>query len=152
MCCIFPSIEQLGCGCGCGRWQLLDLVALPGLEPGLFALRGRRVNQLHHNAKTAHPQEDILSSALTKYSKPPGRTQLNGNASCPQGFTVQRNLIRAIADNLPGPTDNARKINIRTWRTLSSLQILLQADEIVSPPGRCHRIAFVGFHKAAVRK
>jgi hypothetical protein len=26
------------------------LVALPGLEPGLFALRGRRVNQLHHNA------------------------------------------------------------------------------------------------------
>ena len=30
-----------------------DLVALPGLEPGLFALRGRRVNQLHHNARTA---------------------------------------------------------------------------------------------------
>src|SRR5260370_26897298 len=29
-----------------------DLVALPGLEPGLFALRGRRVNQLHHNAKS----------------------------------------------------------------------------------------------------
>jgi len=28
-----------------------NLVALPGLEPGLFALRGRRVNQLHHNAK-----------------------------------------------------------------------------------------------------
>jgi hypothetical protein len=28
------------------------LVALPGLEPGLFALRGRRVNQLHHNAMT----------------------------------------------------------------------------------------------------
>jgi hypothetical protein len=29
------------------------LVALPGLEPGLFALRGRRVNQLHHNAMIA---------------------------------------------------------------------------------------------------
>jgi hypothetical protein len=29
-----------------------DLVALPGLEPGLFALRGRRVNQLHHNARS----------------------------------------------------------------------------------------------------
>jgi hypothetical protein len=29
---------------------LYILVALPGLEPGLFALRGRRVNQLHHNA------------------------------------------------------------------------------------------------------
>ena len=28
-----------------------DLVALPGLEPGLSALRGRRVNQLHHNAR-----------------------------------------------------------------------------------------------------
>ena len=27
-----------------------DLVALPGLEPGLSALRGQRVNQLHHNA------------------------------------------------------------------------------------------------------
>jgi hypothetical protein len=27
------------------------LVALPGLEPGLSALRGRRVNQLHHNAR-----------------------------------------------------------------------------------------------------
>src|SRR5665213_3380709 len=32
-----------------------DLVALPGLEPGLFALRGRRVNQLHHNAKRKEP-------------------------------------------------------------------------------------------------
>ena len=52
-----------------------DLVALPGLEPGLFALRGRRVNQLHHNAKTAHPQEDVLSSASSKYSKQCPRTQ-----------------------------------------------------------------------------
>src|SRR5258708_34042565 len=50
------------------------LVALPGLEPGLSALRGRRVNQLHHNAKS-HPQEDVFSSALTKYSKPTARTQ-----------------------------------------------------------------------------
>jgi hypothetical protein len=33
-----------------GGRKLLILVALPGLEPGLFALRGRRVNQLHHNA------------------------------------------------------------------------------------------------------
>src|ERR1700722_10033269 len=32
------------------RRENRDLVALPGLEPGLFALRGRRVNQLHHNA------------------------------------------------------------------------------------------------------
>jgi hypothetical protein len=51
------------------------LVALPGLEPGLFALRGRRVNQLHHNARTAYSQEDVLSSALTKYSKQQPRTQ-----------------------------------------------------------------------------
>src|SRR5258708_9460596 len=50
------------------------LVALPGLEPGLSALRGRRVNQLHHNAKS-HPQEDVFSSASTKYSKPSARTQ-----------------------------------------------------------------------------
>src|ERR1700678_1668373 len=33
------------------RRENKNLVALPGLEPGLFALRGRRVNQLHHNAK-----------------------------------------------------------------------------------------------------
>ena len=33
-------------------WYGIDfLVASPGLEPGLFALRGRRVNQLHHDAK-----------------------------------------------------------------------------------------------------
>ena len=38
-------------------WILLDerMVALPGLEPGLSALRGRRVNQLHHNAIVVHP-------------------------------------------------------------------------------------------------
>ena len=37
-------------------WILLDerMVALPGLEPGLSALRGRRVNQLHHNAIVVH--------------------------------------------------------------------------------------------------
>ena len=52
-----------------------DLVALPGLEPGLFALRGRRVNQLHHNAKTAYSQEAIFSSASIKYSKQQPRTQ-----------------------------------------------------------------------------
>src|SRR5947209_13152128 len=51
------------------------LVALPGLEPGLFALRGRRVNQLHHNARTTSSQEDILSSASVKYSKQPPLTQ-----------------------------------------------------------------------------
>jgi len=28
------------------------LVAPPGLEPGLSALKGPRVNQLHHGAKT----------------------------------------------------------------------------------------------------
>jgi hypothetical protein len=27
------------------------MVASPGLEPGLSALRGRRVNQLHHDAR-----------------------------------------------------------------------------------------------------
>ena len=54
-----------------------DLVALPGLEPGLFALRGRRVNQLHHNAKIACPQEDVLSSAFKKYTKHQSRTQGN---------------------------------------------------------------------------
>src|SRR5271168_4023999 len=54
---------------------LKGLVALPGLEPGLFALRGRRVNQLHHNAKTAYPQEDVHSRASSKYSKQQPRTQ-----------------------------------------------------------------------------
>ena len=51
------------------------MVAPPGLEPGLFALRGRRVNQLHHNARTVYSQEDILSSAPLKYSKQQPRTQ-----------------------------------------------------------------------------
>ena len=49
--------------------DLKSLVALPGLEPGLFALRGRRVNQLHHNA-SIHSQEAHLSSAFTEYTKP----------------------------------------------------------------------------------
>ena len=39
------------------------MVALPGLEPGLFALRGRRVNQLHHNAKS-YIRRRIFSPAL----------------------------------------------------------------------------------------
>ena len=29
----------------------VGVVALTGIEPVLFALRGRRVNQLHHSAK-----------------------------------------------------------------------------------------------------
>ncbi len=33
--------------------KFLDLVAISGLEPELFALRGRRVNQLHHIATPA---------------------------------------------------------------------------------------------------
>jgi hypothetical protein len=40
-------IEELG-----GR-----LVALTGIEPVLFALRGRRVNQLHHSAKEVEPKD-----------------------------------------------------------------------------------------------
>ena len=41
------------------------LVALPGLEPGLFALRGRRVNQLHHNA-IPYRQKTEASTTATK--------------------------------------------------------------------------------------
>ena len=51
------------------------LVALPGLEPGLFALRGRRVNQLHHNAKMIAGKEEILSRSSLKYSCFPIPTQ-----------------------------------------------------------------------------
>ena len=43
------------------------LVALPGLEPGLFALRGRRVNQSHHNA-TARKK---IPLRLNQYIKRP---------------------------------------------------------------------------------
>jgi hypothetical protein len=32
-----------------------DMVAPSGIEPELFALRGRRVNQLHHGAVTGFP-------------------------------------------------------------------------------------------------
>ena len=40
------------------------LVAPPGLEPGLSALKGPRVNQLHHGAKThKHP----TTSTITVY-------------------------------------------------------------------------------------
>jgi hypothetical protein len=71
------------------------LVALPGLEPGLFALRGRRVNQLHHNARTAYPQEDVHSSASMKYSKQPLVTQgsvTGGSVSvCLAGLDYQSN-------------------------------------------------------------
>ncbi len=57
--------------------EAISLVALPGLDPGLFALRGRRVNQLHHNAKTLGGQEETLSSRLIEYSKSRHRTQAN---------------------------------------------------------------------------
>jgi hypothetical protein len=53
------SLFQMTC-------MLLNLVALPGLEPGLFALRGRRVNQLHHNA-TERMRNPLR---LSKYSRP----------------------------------------------------------------------------------
>jgi hypothetical protein len=43
----------------------LILVALPGLEPGLFALRGRRVNQLHHNAMSNRQEAESASTAVT---------------------------------------------------------------------------------------
>lgn len=46
--CIPGSSEPLFIAC-----NLLILVAISGLEPELFALRGRRVNQLHHIATTA---------------------------------------------------------------------------------------------------
>src|SRR5882757_10568432 len=48
------------------------LVALPGLEPGLSALRGRRVNQLHHNAKS-HIRRRMFSPAHSQSiaSQPP---------------------------------------------------------------------------------
>ena len=35
-------------------WTSSNLVAPPGLEPGLSALKGPRVNQLHHGANTQH--------------------------------------------------------------------------------------------------
>src|SRR5258708_39591085 len=68
------------------------LVALPGLEPGLSALRGRRVNQLHHNARS-HPQEDVFSSASTKYSKPSDRTQTTDRDSGPRRCLACRRLL-----------------------------------------------------------
>ena len=41
-----PSRYRLSTSCK----ELLILVAPPGLEPGLSALKGPRVNQLHHGA------------------------------------------------------------------------------------------------------
>ena len=39
-----------------------DLVAPPGLEPGLSALKGPRVNQLHHGAKhTINPTTQLYA-------------------------------------------------------------------------------------------
>ncbi len=61
-----------------GRCKLLIVVALPGLEPGLFALRGRRVNQLHHNAvKKLRVRRRQLPQPLrlAKYSKKTGDRQ-----------------------------------------------------------------------------
>jgi hypothetical protein len=48
--------------------------------------------------KTAHPQEDILSSALTKYSKPTARTQ---TAQC-DGWThttcFEKDALQVVSD------------------------------------------------------
>ena len=42
------------------------MVALPGLEPGLFALRGRRVNQLHHNAIPCRQKTEASTAATSQ--------------------------------------------------------------------------------------
>src|SRR5258708_24172493 len=76
-----------------------DLVALPGLEPGLSALRGRRVNQLHHNARS-HPQEVFFSSAPIKYSKQQPRTQGTKPA---EEHTATRSTLPQTPSTSPAP-------------------------------------------------
>jgi hypothetical protein len=78
-----------------GGCKSLNLVALPGLEPGLFALRGRRVNQLHHNA-SIRSQEAVPSSASTNYTKHKARTQ-------PESWPRRSVLIRAPQATLRCP-------------------------------------------------
>ena len=53
-----------------------DLVASPGLEPGLFALRGRRVNQLHHDA-----MPNAMRSGSDVFI-----IQAEASEDCPQGL------------------------------------------------------------------
>jgi hypothetical protein len=47
------------------------LVAISGLEPELFALRGRRVNQLHHIATRAGRTARLRLNHYTKESGHP---------------------------------------------------------------------------------
>ena len=48
------------------RLQVVDfMVAISGLEPELFALRGRRVNQLHHIATSKHVRRRKPEPALS---------------------------------------------------------------------------------------
>ena len=42
------------------------MVALTGIEPVLFALRGRRVNQLHHSARGKAVQREVRGSTGAK--------------------------------------------------------------------------------------
>ena len=49
------------------------MVAPPGLEPGLSALKGPRVNQLHHGAKTLWNRGLVASPGLE-----PGLSALRG--------------------------------------------------------------------------
>ena len=63
------------------------MVAISGLEPELFALRGRRVNQLHHIAteRMKHPLQ------LREYNKNEGEITLRGIQDGTQSIPANQN-------------------------------------------------------------
>src|ERR1035438_495181 len=95
------------------------LVALPGLEPGLSALRGRRVNQLHHNAIVARRrmlppvQPQLYQPTIRCSTRPGGPARLQAQLldlvvvvlavkdlpllrSLQDDFALRRNLLSSI--------------------------------------------------------
>ena len=89
------------------RRKETDLVALPGLEPGLSALRGRRVNQLHHNAKSLSAQEETILQALPEYSKGRTQTQAAKHSLSPAKAALKRTFYHLLPTcREPKPPDN----------------------------------------------
>jgi hypothetical protein len=77
------------------------LVAPPGLEPGLSALKGPRVNQLHHGAKHTIPSHhfNYIPSTTLNLKIRAGRQQILQALRNPDGLFTQR-AATSILDGL----------------------------------------------------
>ncbi len=84
-----------------------NLVAPPGLEPGLSALKGPRVNQLHHGAKHTHkhPTLPLCHPQMKCLNKQRKKAELVALPGLEPGFFALRGRLEK---NSTSPNDALR--------------------------------------------